>query len=424
MRIQQSEDIVLLDVEGLYGRVVEHARVATGADLVIAASFDEATGRIRTRAVSGHGGGRAQRALRAVRRFYPGFDPMTVELDVHVNPVQEAVFLGGEAITVPFMKVAEHVVPELVLRIAAKLVGLRYSTVQPLIVQGRVIGSLSFHGGRVPKAADLRSYEAFAGQASLTLENAVLVEEMRAQHEELREARRLVSAGNEAVRRDIAETLHGSVQTQLLVADLNLQKALTLIERGPQQAKAIIQEERARIEEVREHDIREVSHLLHPSVIKLGLAPAIRSLADRFRSMMEIELDIDRRLDGVGGRSEVDVDPDIRLTVYRLVEEALSNAHKHGGASIARASIRLSGQGDLEITITDNGSGFDPDAVSSGLGLRMIAMQVDEAGGKWSVTACDEGVGVILSAVIPTTLPNASGPPLSLIRTPQLLGSR
>lgn len=408
----------------LYCTVVEHARVATGAELVVAASIDEATGIIRQQVASGLGSERLQRVLRAIRRIYPGFDPMTVEFDAHVNAVQETVFVRGEAVSASIMAAGEHVVPDVVLRIAASIAGLRYSCIQPLIVQGRVIGSLSFHGKRMPKITDLRAYEAFAKQASLTLENAVLVRAMRDQSEELREARRLVSAGNEAVRRDIAETLHGSVQTQLLVADLNLQKAIALIEHGPREAKAIVQEERARIEDIREHEIREVSHLLHPSVIKLGLAPGIRSLADRFRSMMDVELDIDARLDGIGGRTEHDIEPDIRLTAYRLVEEALANAHKHGNSSVVRISVSLTDEAELRIAVTDDGIGFEQSVVTPGLGLRMIAMHVDEAGGTWSVGPRDDSAGVLLIAAIPTGTLVASDLPLLVSETPELMGSR
>lgn len=405
-------DLALREVEVIYDQIVKYARGATGAQMVILATWIPETGVIRSRASSGYGTVAAQRARRAIRLLLPSFDPDDVAMDVHVNAVQEAVFLRGESITAPFIETAKDVVPDVVLRIVSKLLGVKHSTVQPLLVRGQVVGSLSFHGGALPTKAMVQAYEAFTKQASLTIENRTLLQALREQMEELREARRMVGAANEAVRRDIAETLHGPVQTQLLVADFTLSQASALVDGAPSQAKEAIAEARRRIDGVRERDIREISHLLHPSVIKLGLAPAIRSLASRFQPVMDVHLDIASALDGVGSQSEVDVAMDIRLVAYRVVEEALSNARKHGNAASVAVTVRLNGTKDLLVSVRDDGDGLGASRVTPGLGLQMIAMSVHESGGAWSLTPNIER-GVTLSAILPLTHGGADSPVLA-----------
>jgi signal transduction histidine kinase len=368
--------------------------------MVILATWVAETQVIRSRASAGYGSGAADRARRAIAKLLPGFDPDDVSLDVHVNPVQEAVFLRGESVTATFLETAHGVVPDVVLRIVSKILGVRYSTVQPLMVRGEVAGSLSFHGSELPSKAMIHAYEAFTKQAALTIENRNLLDTLRAQLEELREARRLVGVANEAARREIAETLHGPVQTQLLVADFTLSQAAALVDGAPNEAKQAIADARTRLDDVREHEIREVSHLLHPSVIKLGLAPAVRSLAARFQPAMNIWLDILGALDGVGSKSEVNVDMDTRLVAYRVIEEALSNVHKHAHAQTVEVTLGLSRTNDLLVTVRDDGDGLPSGGIEPGLGLRMIGMKVQDAGGAWSLSPNVER-GTTLTAILP-----------------------
>jgi signal transduction histidine kinase len=275
------------------------------------------------------------------------------------------------------------------------------------LVRGKVVGSLSFHGNAAPTQANLHSYEAFACQVSLTLENATLLESLSDQVEELREARHMVSASHENVRREIAETLHGPVQTQLLVADFGLRQAIGMMDVDPGQAKAAIEIVRGRLDHLREREIREVSQSHHPSVIKLGLGPAVRSLADRYRPALDVRTAIDARLDGAASRAGVELPMDVRLVAYRMVEEALTNASRHGHARTARVAANLDAQGALVLEVADDGQGFEPATLTPGLGLQMIAMQVLEADGSWSIVSAP-GEGSKLTVTLPLRSPVAA----------------
>jgi signal transduction histidine kinase len=295
--------------------------------------------------------------------------------------------------------VAAGMVPDEVAQVVARTLRLNYSTVHPLLVQGRVAGSISFHAEQVPADATIAAYEAFARQAALTIENAALLRAHRDQLEELKEARRLVTTSNEAVRREIAERLHGPVQTQLVVADFTLRKASSLVEAAPLEARKAIDDARALIDTVREKEIRDVSHILHPWVIGLGLAPAMRSLCDRFRPVMDVHLSIHPDLEGVGAITAVEIDAATRLAAYRIVEEGLANAHKHGHAGSATISLSVSPSEKLAVVVSDDGCGLRSDA-QPGLGLRLIAMKVDEVRGTWTIGGNDAG-GVLLTALLP-----------------------
>ena len=400
MQTSVRPELAIPHGSSIYQQIVDNARVATKARFVVLTVADLNKGRVRTEAVSGFGTQAARRALEAARRLIPAFDPTNVELDVRVNPVQEAVFLRGEAVSAPFQEVAAKVVPAAILQIVTKMLRVKHSYVHPLFAQGAVVGSLSFHSVLPVTYAAQRAFDAFASQTSLTLENAGLVSTLQERMRELKTTRRLVSAGNEAVRRNLAETLHGPVQTQLLVADFSLRRAAELVVDQPDDARKHIDDARELIDWLREHEIREVSHLLHPSVIRLGIGPAVRSLADRYRHMIDVTLDIDPRLDDLSPDAIGLVPQEVRLVAYRVIEEAMVNAQLHGAATTTRVRVTLEPDNRLSLEVSDNGAGFDQTLSQMGLGLHTIALQISEAEGEWSIESSPGG-GTVLTASLP-----------------------
>src|SRR5262249_35849738 len=107
---------------------------------------------------------------------------------------------------------------------------------------------------------------AYTRQAVLAEENARLLGILRAQIEELERSRRLIAAAEERLRRQIAELLHSRVQNRLLLAWYRLEDCRALLEDHP--AGALLDEVSRQLYQLREHDVREVSHLLHPSIIQ------------------------------------------------------------------------------------------------------------------------------------------------------------
>ena len=120
---------------------------------------------------------------------------------------------------------------------------------------------------------------------------------------------------------------------------------------------------------------------LRPAALDdIGLEPALRSLFERTLEAHGVTVAPDIDLDLEAGRSASRLEPEIEGTVYRLVQEALSNTAKH--ASTDRASVRVIEQdGHVSIEVRDEGRGFDPTDPRRGFGLLGMRERVELTGG-------------------------------------------
>jgi signal transduction histidine kinase len=226
-----------------------------------------------------------------------------------------------------------------------------------------------------------------------------LLETVREQLAELRLSRGRIAAAEERLRREISELLHSRVQTRLLVAWHRLGQVVDLVRERPQEAGAAIEEVREEIDQIREREIRRASHQLHPAVIRVGLVPALRSLAGRFDEQFEVLLEVDRSLAALDDPAENRIPEELRLNAYRVVEEALANVARHAEASKVVIGLRVDDD-RLELSVRDDGRGFDTSQRATGLGLTSIAMRVEAVGGLWDVVSA-EGAGTTLVVSFP-----------------------
>jgi signal transduction histidine kinase len=145
-----------------------------------------------------------------------------------------------------------------------------------------------------------------------------------------------------------------------------------------------------------EHVTREIENLraiiteLRPAALdELGLVPAIEALVDRVSAVEGLEIEC-----SIGGlAAEKRLDPEIETTVYRLVQEALTNVGKHARAQHVRVSID-GVDGRLAVDIADDGGGFDPAATTNGFGLAGMGERVHLAGGRLTVMPSEAGTTV------------------------------
>jgi signal transduction histidine kinase len=134
---------------------------------------------------------------------------------------------------------------------------------------------------------------------------------------------------------------------------------------------------------------------LRPAALdELGIEVAITALAQRAaRNGLAVELDVG--LSGGDSAARFDLD----TAVYRIVQEALTNAQKHGGAT--RAFVDVQEDEELiEIIVRDDGDGFDPRAHTSGLGLLGMRERVELLGGGLSIHS-RPGSGTTIRATLP-----------------------
>ena len=249
----------------------------------------------------------------------------------------------------------------------------------------------------------LQGFMATISVSSMALAAAVgdishLMRELRQRVDEIQQSRRFLSAREDGLRKSIAEMLHGRVQSRLLVAWHGLGEALALQE-GASESHKLIEKARDEIHQVQEEDVRQASYMLHPSIIAVGIVPAIRSLASRFEAQIRVAIEVDPRVAEIDDTSRDGLPEPVRLALYRAAEEALNNVCAHAHASEVEISLGLA-EGRVRLSVRDNGRGFDRNRLREGLGLRAIASRVEELGGTWEILG-SPGQGTTLSASLP-----------------------
>ncbi len=139
---------------------------------------------------------------------------------------------------------------------------------------------------------------------------------------------------------------------------------------------------------------------LRPTALdELGLGAAIETLSERLAlgDVIDVETDVD--LDCPAGHPGQRLVPEIEDTAYRLVQEALNNAARHGGAKHARVEVSEQGE-TLRIRVSDDGRGFDPGARSDGYGLVSMRERIALAGGSLELRS-SPGDGTTIVALLP-----------------------
>lgn len=143
------------------------------------------------------------------------------------------------------------------------------------------------------------------------------------------------------------------------------------------------------------NEIRQLSRsLMDPSIGDLGLVASIRDLAANINlaRKVRIRFSADEALDEL-------LDERRRLMVFRITQEALSNVIRHAKATDVQVKLKIKGA-DALLQITDNGIGFDPDAIRTGIGLKNIRNRVYLAHGNLQIVA-KPGAGCTLKIVFP-----------------------
>ena len=153
---------------------------------------------------------------------------------------------------------------------------------------------------------------------------------------------------------------------------------------------------------------------LRPAVLdQLGLEPALFALTDRLtRAGLEVECDIDLAYER--GRASQRHNDELETGAYRIVQEALTNAVKHGAAAHARVRV-VERDEQVSVLVSDDGQGFDPSTRSAGFGLMGMRERTDLLGGQLSVQSTP-GAGTTISATFPAMRrpPGADLPSTSL----------
>ncbi len=209
---------------------------------------------------------------------------------------------------------------------------------------------------------------------------------------------RLLEA-QENERKLVAQELHDSVGAGLTAIIYGLEELLEEASLSEsQQLKDLISMTRATMGEA-----RRISTDLRPSILDdLGLLAAMRWFSRRFQGLYS-NIQIEQEF----GIDESEVPEQLKIVIYRILQEALNNVAKHSEAESARVSLNKT-KGTIELSIEDGGKGFDLEllfsdesqAGSDSMGIASMQERIEISGGSFEINS-DQGRGTMIRATWP-----------------------
>jgi len=195
-------------------------------------------------------------------------------------------------------------------------------------------------------------------------------------------------------RRRIARELHDSAGQVIAALSMNLGRLVDELRVKDPSLLALAIEGQAYAQEL-DKEVRTTAYLLHPPLLdEIGLSAALDWYVDglKQRAGLKVTLNLQRDLERPSREME--------LAIFRVVQECLSNIHRHSGSSSARIRIARE-SGKVIVEVSDEGRGMDPDklaklrARSAGLGLRGIRERVRPFNGDVEIESqVDQGTSV------------------------------
>jgi NarL family two-component system sensor histidine kinase LiaS len=218
--------------------------------------------------------------------------------------------------------------------------------------------------------------------------------DMAWQLEQLLETRRGLAVAEE--RNRLARELHDSAKQQAFAAAAQINGVRTLLKRDPEAAEAHLEEAERLIYELRQELTSLILELRPVALEDKGLAPAISDYAADWSRQNGITCNV--RVQG-----ERSLPLAIEQPLFRITQETLANVVRHSGAGSVEIAL-IYANGDISLTISDDGDGFDVNSSHKGYGLRSMRERVDSLGGALSINS-ELGRGTSISCTLPAGKP-------------------
>jgi PAS domain S-box-containing protein len=228
--------------------------------------------------------------------------------------------------------------------------------------------------------------------------------ERKRTEEQLRELSRRVLRSQDEERGRLGRELHDTIGQYLVAAKMSLDSLVSDQSLDSEQTRRQILEmlpivERAICE------VRTLSYLLYPPMLEeMGLSSAIRWHLDGFskRSGIRVNCDI---------ADDVRLSRDAELALFRVLQESLTNVHRHSQSETAHVRFELE-ENEAFLEVQDQGTGMKPvslhtedSAASLGVGIRGMTERIRQLGGKLEIRSSSEGTTV--QARVPVDVPIA-----------------
>ena len=217
-------------------------------------------------------------------------------------------------------------------------------------------------------------------------------EALRRSEGELRVLSTRLLAFQEDERARLATELHDGVVQALVAAMFRMELSIRQVGKGGPDAAVESGDAALRMLRGTVDDVRKIYMDLRPSMLdELGLLPAAAWICRQFQ-----EAAPQIRVSSEWAVTETEVPQALKIVCYRIIQESLDNIARHSDAQAATARLRRY-RNELELTVEDDGVGFDVDQVLSsgpesvGLGLRSMRQRAESSGGSFAVESTPGG---------------------------------
>lgn len=271
-----------------------------------------------------------------------------------------------------------------------------------LKLRSQVIGVLEVYArGGPPRYDESHLLAGLATQAAIAIENATLYEAVREKELRLQDFIERMIQAQEDERRRVAYDIHDGLAQLIVSAHQHLQAYEALRPHGQPSAESELAKGLFLLQKSIEESRKVISGLRPSTLDDFGLVAALRLYAQEVLDEYGWQVELREEL------GEARLPATIETTVYRIVQEALTNARKHAGPGKARVELALQGD-ELRVEVRDWGSGFAASTVDGDgngdqgrrIGLHSMRERAKLLGGSFDVES-EPGEGTVIRAVIP-----------------------
>jgi signal transduction histidine kinase len=206
-------------------------------------------------------------------------------------------------------------------------------------------------------------------------------------------------------RRRIARELHDSIGQMLAALSMNLSGVRGEIDRLTRTA-AVVSDSENLVQEMSK-EVRTISHLLHPPLLdEAGLPSALRWYVDGFSQRSKIAVELDCSTD-FGRRPR-----DVETAIFRLIQECLTNVHRHSGSPTAAIRLQHTAR-EVLVTVEDKGKGIPVEKLENftmpavaGVGITGMKERIRQLGGTLEIDSDSSGTKVAARIPVPEACAN------------------
>jgi two-component system sensor histidine kinase UhpB len=278
--------------------------------------------------------------------------------------------------------------------------GLKSFIAAPIRLGGELIGIMGLGADRVdgfePEHGPI--VEEVADSLAVAIQQAHLLDSVRRQGERLRDTMARLAEAEEAERRRVVRVLHDRVGQNLTALDLSLSLVRSQLDDHRLQGLCSRLDDSLSLVEQTNVRVRQLMADLRPSVLDdYGLLATLRWYAEQFSSRMGVEVAVRGEEEAAYG-----LPAHVENALFRIAQEALHNTAKHAQATEATVALTAR-QGAVQLTISDNGVGFEPAEVRndrSSWGLLTMRERAESVGARCSIQT-DPGQGTCVVVDVP-----------------------